>query len=452
MTNNDYLVAFEIGSSKIKGAVGSVDAQGTLTIHAIKEEKLAPNIVRHGSVLNPKEVSTALDSVIKHLNAAISPRSIRGAYVSVGGRSLSGTMRHVDYALPDEREISQEIVDELIERAKSNIVDREVVEAVPGDFQLDNMTLANPIGAVARSIATDVLVVTCRQKLLRIARTAITDKLHLAYNGYVVRHTAIADMVLTPDERKLGVMLVDFGAETTTVSIHRNNNLCYIATLPMGSRNITLDLANAKKMLEEKAEELKKNVGCAIAGENPLSPRYDHIDQTDINQFVAERAMEIVLNIVQQIKYAGLSEDNLQGGIVYVGGGSQLKSFGELLGKESRLSTRQGCVTNTVRCSGSKLNILDDVDVVAMLMRLAKSGFSPCVEEPDPTPVVTPQPADDEEQEDELDEPFDDADSKGSKGSKGPGLFGNLWHGIVNVVKGDNSADDDDDDNLDNLV
>jgi hypothetical protein len=95
---------------------------------------------------------------------------------------------------------------------------------------------------------------------------------------------------------------------------------------------------------------------------------------------------------------------------------------------------------------------LDDVDVVAMLMRLAKSGFSPCVEEPDPTPEVTPQPADDEEQEDELDEPFDDADSKGSKGSKGPGLFGNLWHGIVNVVKGDNSADDDDDDNLDNLV
>lgn len=72
-----------------------------------------------------------------------------------------------------------------------------------------------------------------------------------------MRQSAIADLVLTSDEKKLGCMLVDFGAETTTVSMYKNGTLRYFETLPLGSRNITRDIMSLNHT-EENAEQAQE--------------------------------------------------------------------------------------------------------------------------------------------------------------------------------------------------
>lgn len=82
------------------------------------------------------------------------------------------------------------------------------------------------------------------------------ERLRLSVNDIFVRPLVEADLVLYPEEKRQGCMLVDFGADTTTVSIYKNGVLNYLSTIPMGSRNITRDIT-ALNYLEERAEELK---------------------------------------------------------------------------------------------------------------------------------------------------------------------------------------------------
>ncbi|MDE7388768.1 MAG: cell division protein FtsA, partial [Muribaculaceae bacterium] len=88
MTSKRKIVAVEIGSSKIKGAVGEVAPDGTLTVNAIEEERPSPKYVRYGQVQNVKEVANVLNRIVLKLNNCISPAKISAVYVAIGGRSL----------------------------------------------------------------------------------------------------------------------------------------------------------------------------------------------------------------------------------------------------------------------------------------------------------------------------------------------------------------------------
>ena len=253
MNKSRHIVAIEIGSSKIKGAVGEVEPGGSLTVRAVEEEKQSPNYVRYGGVQNVKEVANVLNGIIMKLNNRISPAKVSAVYLGVGGRSLMAVQRQIDITLPEELEITHDMVDELLERAKSSLnPDREVVEVEPGEFVVDNMSITVPVGTVGRTMSAEVNVINCRAQMLRNLNLAVTEKLGLKINGYVVRQTALAEMVLTDDER-LGVMLVDCGAETSTVSIYKGGVLRYLNTVPLGSRHITRDIM-ALHYSEERAE------------------------------------------------------------------------------------------------------------------------------------------------------------------------------------------------------
>ncbi len=79
--NGRYIVAFEIGSSKIRGAVGVVDNSGVVDVIAVEEEKLTDR-VRYGCIQNV-DVANAIDTVVERLQAypAVEPRTITGVYV-----------------------------------------------------------------------------------------------------------------------------------------------------------------------------------------------------------------------------------------------------------------------------------------------------------------------------------------------------------------------------------
>lgn len=188
-------------------------------------------------------------------------------------------------------------------------------------------------------------------------------------------------MALTDDERRLGCLFVDFGAETTTVAIYKNGAPVYLVTLPMGSRNITIDLTSLN-YIEERADEIKRNSGNAMPPEGIRRPGADGIDYTEVNNYVHARAAEIIQNILAQIEYAGLKAADLPGGIVIVGGGSRLRGFNDLLGKQGKMKVRMGSVQGPVRISDGAIHPADNLDVISLLLAASKLPEAECIEFP----------------------------------------------------------------------
>lgn len=376
-----YIVALEIGSSKVRAAIGIVDNLGIVDVVAVEEDKIIDK-VRYGCIQNVEVAATA-SNVLERLqaNPAMHPREITGVYVALGGRSLVSSTAEVSITLPDESEITEPVVRELCVKAASTIsADRDVVNVIPVTFTVDNKSQANPVGTFGRVVSARMTVVSCNSQLKRMLRRVVTERLGLNICDYITLPLAEASMVLSEDERRLGCMFVDFGAETTTVAIYRGGAPVYLATLPMGSRNITLDLT-ALNYLEERAEEIKKINGNALSPDPGRRTKgySEGIDYTEVNNYVHARADEIVANIIAQLDYAEITAANLPAGIVIVGGGARLRGFNELLQQQSKMQVRQGMPTGNVRITDGSIHGAETVDVIAMLTDAVNRPSAQCV-------------------------------------------------------------------------
>lgn len=377
-----YIVAFEIGSSCIKGAVATTTPgdPGRINILAVESEQLIDK-VRYGCVENPGDVAACVTNICHRLQAApgITPRVIKEAYVGISGRSLCSIPHEVSRDFHAEVEITKRHIEELMAHAATKIVpDKEIVTVEPGSFTLDSSSSLDPVGIFGHVLSANVSLVVCKPKIKNNIKRVFNDRCALNIAGFIVTPLAMGANMLTVEERRLGVMLVDFGAETTTVSIYREGALVYLATLPMGSRNITRDLTSLN-CLEERAEEIKKAVGNAMPPLSDATPLVtDGLDNSAINNIVAARADEIISNIFEQIKFADLKPEQLHAGIVVTGGGARLRGFDDLLSKQTRMKTRPATLPSQVSITGNGFNPNEALDVISILCDAAFLGAQEC--------------------------------------------------------------------------
>lgn len=358
------------------------DEAGMVDVIAAEEEKLIDS-VRYGCIQNV-DVSNAISRVCERLEAypRLKDATITGVYVGLGGKSLSSKIVEVSTTLPAEMEITAQLVADLKAKAETMVdTSRDVVDVVPVRFAVDNKAQNNPVGSYGQQLGARMAAVSCMPQIKRMLRRVLAERLGFDINGYIVRPLAEAAMALTDDERRLGCLFVDFGAETTTVAIYKNGAPVYLVTLPMGSRNITIDLTSLN-YIEERADEIKRNSGNAMPPEGIRRPGADGIDYTEVNNYVHARAAEIIQNILAQIEYAGLKAADLPGGIVIVGGGSRLRGFNDLLGKQGKMKVRMGSVQGPVRISDGAIHPADNLDVISLLLAASKLPEAECIEFP----------------------------------------------------------------------
>lgn len=373
----NYIVAIEIGSSKIYGAVASVDAGGRLTVLA-GECLHAINSVRYGRVSNVQEVSANVNTVIRKLenNPAVMPHKINGLYISLGGRSFSTTDCSASLEYGKEIEINEAALRRLEEEARFGLTTtKSILELQPRTSYVDNKEVANMVGTVGKRLRMEFTALLCAQDNRNNLERIKLDSPLVKAVSYITRPTAIADLVLTSTERQLGVALVDFGAETTTLSIYKNNALQYAVTLPLGSRNITLDLKTGLNLTEDKAEQVKIDMGTAMNDRHaaPMSA-----EQAEVNQYVHARAGEIIANVIHQIEAGGFKSADLPSGIVVVGGGARLRNFDQALSQQSKMKVRTGTVhPRIILCNGVDPD--HDTDIVALLAAAADRDLN-CLE------------------------------------------------------------------------
>ncbi|MBD5264955.1 MAG: cell division protein FtsA [Bacteroides sp.] len=392
MSEERYIAAIEISSSKILGAVGKTTGEGQLEVIAIEQDRGVDG-VRYGIIQNLEETSLRVARVIDKLQkrAGVAPRLIKGVFVGLSGRSLKSIPTTVSINLPDDTEINDEILDRLRNDAIRTAIDNtlEVTDAVPRIYKVGKTETTSPKGTVGNRIQGTYDLIVCRPEMKRNLERTIHDKLGIRVEGYIVTALATGHLLLSSDEKRLGCLLADIGAETTTVTIYSKGYLRYFATLPMGGRNITRDLQSLG-IVEEYAEDIKKTSGNAIAPDFQSSLNIDGIKMSDVSNLIVARTEEILANVVEQVEYSGLKDGELPSKVITIGGGSRLQNINELLSKLFNLPVVRGRLPKYVIIDDPKATSADVEELVSVLYVGATHRKHQCLEEParEELPVV----------------------------------------------------------------
>lgn len=364
------IAAIEIASSKIKGAVARVDGSGAITVLAV-EEIPRVNIVRHGRVQNVREVSAEVNAIIEKLEntPTVAPAKISGVALALGGRSLASSPATASIPFSRDIEVSEETIRRLKkEAAKDFVSTKNIEETIARKFFVNNVEVKSAVGTIGSSLKGDFIIVSCarenRQNLDRLK----FDTVKAGCVHYILRPTALADLVLSADDRQLGCVLVDFGAETTTVAVYKDGTLGYMATLPMGSRLITMDLMSGLKITEAAAEDFKLRLGSVGSFDTTIP------SAGEVNDYVRARAGEIAANIVNQIELSGFAPESLGAGIVLTGGGALLPDFGTLLASQSHMPLRHAAMPDDIAFAPGTEGGEHNLDVVALIAAAARDA------------------------------------------------------------------------------
>lgn len=390
--DNKYVISLEIGSSRLQLAAASFspDTPGHITVIGMEEEPLS-NSVRFGRIQNVEDVARQSLLALDRMRAlpALADKKISGVYAAIGGRSLHSVTAKATLTFPEETEITDKTIQRLHDDALATMTDKtDVLAVIPTEYSIDSINTPKPVGVFGTRIDAEFTMVVCNSLNARNLERVVIDRLGMDICAFIVRPLAIASLCLTEEETKPGCMLVDFGAETTTVSIYRGGALRYLATIPLGSQNITHDISAGLGIVESQAENVKIRLGNAMPDPaSALSP-----EQRQIDNYVHARALEIVANIMAQINYAGLKPMDLRAGIIVTGGGTKLKNFCRLLEIQSSLNVSVAALPASVRMATATINGSDMLGAIAVAAQGAQQSLnpqaSPCVETV-PTPATT---------------------------------------------------------------
>lgn len=384
MNDDRYVAAIEISSSKIVAAIGMMHDDGRLDIIATEQEKGVES-VRYGILQNLEETAMRINRVIDRLQRkpSVSPRVITGLYVGLSGRSLRSITTEVSMSLPDDTEINDDILRRLRDQALSTAIDSslEVVDAIPRVYMVGKSETRSPKGAIGNRIHATFDLIVCRPELRRNLQRTISDKLDIRINGFVVTALSTAQVLLTSEEKRLGCMLVDMGAETTTVSIYKEGGLRYFATLPMGGRNITRDVTSLS-VLEERAEDIKITMGNAMARDTASNLNMNGIRMSDVGNLIVARSEEIVANVVEQLKYAGMKDSDLPAGLICIGGGTKLNGMLDLLARQTALPVRRGQLPTYIHLEDPKAPLSEILQVTSVLYSGGSESEEECLQVP----------------------------------------------------------------------
>ena len=329
MAAKDFIVAIELGSSKVTGIAGRKNLDGSISVLAVVKEE-SSSFIRKGVVYNIDKTALCISSIIKKLTNQLKTE-ITQVYVGVGGQSIRSVRNIISKELPPATKVTQEMVIDLMDaNSAMKYSDQEILDVAQQEYKVDSQYQTDPVGIQCSHIEGNFLNILQRNTFYKNLNKCF-ETINVNVAEMYISPIALADSVLTEAEKRSGCALVDLGADTTTVSVYSKNILRHLAVIPLGSNNITKDIASLQ-MEEADAEKMKLKYASAYTDnadiDNNLQLPIDGDRSVDLRKFieiVESRLEEIVANVWYQVpaEYS----DKLLGGIILTGGGSNMKNI-----------------------------------------------------------------------------------------------------------------------------
>ena len=253
-----------MGTTKICAVIAEANAAGSIDVVGVGA---APSRgLRKGVVVN-------IDSTVEAIRQAVGEAEqmagveVSGVYAGVAGGHIRGVNSRGVVAVGNkDREVAAIDVQRAIDAARAiNLPqDREIIHVLPQTFVVDEQDgIREPIGMTGVRLEVEVHIVTgAITSVQNVVRSV--NRAGLTVHDIVLEPFASAEAVLYPDERELGVVLVDIGGGTADVGLFRDGAIWHTAILPVGGDHITNDIAVGLRTPATEAEDLKRRYGCAL--------------------------------------------------------------------------------------------------------------------------------------------------------------------------------------------
>ncbi|MGB9664236.1 MAG: cell division protein FtsA [Ignavibacteria bacterium] len=345
----NLVASLDIGTTKTCAIIAERDKDNRLNILGIGVSK-SEGMTR-GTVANILKIS---ESIRKAVEKAEEQAGVKINAVNVGVAGIYiNSMRYRNFVLinnPDSL-IIKEDVEKLIEDVKVSRVpsDYFILHIIPEEFIVDGQTkIDNPIGAMGRKLEATHHIVLAQRTSTDNLKMAV-EKAGLKINKMILQPLASANAVLHPEEKELGVALIDIGGGTTDLAVYVGGSIKHTRVIGIAGSHVTNDVRDAFNLITEQSEKIKIEYGYAtrkaLVQDAEIPVRVSPVRQVTISlsvltEIIHLRMKELFIMIDNELKKANL-KDQIRAGFVLTGGGSQLKGCTELaeevFGKQARM-------------------------------------------------------------------------------------------------------------------
>ncbi|MBI3798066.1 MAG: cell division protein FtsA [Deltaproteobacteria bacterium] len=345
---NSLIVSLDIGTYKTAVVVAEPTPEG---IDVIGIGTALSQGLRKGLILNVEAAVPVIRKAVEEAEVGASCE-IHNVCVGLTGGFVEGLTSQGVVVVRDQ-EVAQDDVSRVTEVARTLALppDCEILHVLPQEFLVDGQNRGrNPVGSAGVRLEADVQVImvstSAVQTLLRCCERA-----DLQVRNLTLAVLAAAEAVLTPEEKELGVALLDIGGGTTGMAAFHRGVVQHTALLPIGGSHITNDLAAGLRAPLAEIEKLKQRHGCALVnlltpGEMIEMPRVGGRDPIQVprrrlSEIIELRVQEIFTLVKEQFAAAGIL-DQLGCGIVLTGGSAIMPGMTELAERIFHLPVRRG--------------------------------------------------------------------------------------------------------------
>ncbi|MDY7000875.1 MAG: cell division protein FtsA [Thermodesulfobacteriota bacterium] len=348
MAKSGLIVGLDIGTTKICAVVGELTPDGVDVVGIGTNPSTG---LRKGVVVN---IEQTVQSIKKALEEAelMAGCDIRSVYAGIAGSHIKGFNSHGVIAVKGG-EVGPKDVDRAIDAAKAVAIplDREVIHILPQEYIVDDQSgIIDPLGMAGVRLEVKVHIVTgavtSAQNIVRSCHRSGLD-----VSDIVLESLASSQAVLSPEEREIGVALVDLGGGTTDLAVFSSDSIKHTGILALGGANLTNDIAFGLRTPMASAEKIKVKYGCALAEmvrgdefiEVPsVGDREPRRLSREVLAEICEPRVEEILGLVDQELIRSGHKNKIAAGVVLTGGASLIQGIQELAEQIFNLPTRVG--------------------------------------------------------------------------------------------------------------
>jgi len=331
------IFTLDIGTSKICALICEPDVSG---LRVIGVGVSGANGLKDGNISSLEELAGSIAQAISSAEQ-MSGVKVENIYIGVNGSHLMGIDNLGMITLPRScKEFTHEDIKRVMEAAKAiDLPDvRVVIDILPQEYILDGQSgVKNPIGMTGKRLEVVVYIVTCDKSFAMNIIRAV-EKAGYSFSRLVPTPIAVASMLIKPNEKEMGIVVIDIGGYETSALVYFENKIANIYSSPLGSEHLTRDMSIGLRISPEEAEEVKISRGCVyqplleeseieISGYSNRFMRKVSIQKVyEILEARLEEIYKMVLVDMNKNGYGGY----LAGGVVLTGGGSKIKGAIEL--------------------------------------------------------------------------------------------------------------------------
>jgi len=354
---DQIISGIDIGSSKIATIIGVYSSEEE-EVKIIGFNSSLSRGVKKGLIIDIDEVISAVEESVEKAER-MAGHKVNSAFVSVGGPHITSLNSHGIVAVSSpEGEIVEQDVQRVIEaaRAISLSTTREIIEVTPREYMVDGQGgIKNPIGMSGVRLEVDTHIITASSTNLKNINRVLNN-LGIENSGFIFSGVASAKAVLTETEKELGVVLVDIGGGKIDLCIFTDGSLSYSASIPVGARHITNDIAVGLRVSLDSAEKIKLYLSKNLNLTSPVKKKVSLIELKDlqlpenisdvslktlVEEIITPRLEEIFKLIFEEINKSGLTE-LVPSGLVITGGGALTSGIAQMGKKIIGLPVRIG--------------------------------------------------------------------------------------------------------------